>query len=271
MRTTWVGDVVKTLLYDFGPHMTWVSEYIAEIWGRPREEIWSRALSNLRALPRPRWVPLESGLYQLDSDVAYEETFLLVDEVVDALKFRQSAVLALPNRGKLFAADRSQPGALKALIDRCREKQATAAWPLSATLLECGPAGWRECVPPADLREAAKDLRRQDLGRLYQEQKQALDQLHERTQTDVFVATYALLETRDAPAAVQSWCTWSAGVETLLPQTDNVIFNRSPGRENPELLRVPWSIVERLCGHYLQPTAEDPTRYRVRAFPNVAE
>jgi hypothetical protein len=85
--------------------------------------LWSRALSNLRALQRPRWEPSSPGVLQVVSDVAYEETFLLVDEVRAALTFGADAVFAIPNRGALIAG---APGAPACRL--CWRRRTTSRW-----------------------------------------------------------------------------------------------------------------------------------------------
>jgi hypothetical protein len=271
VRQPWLDDVVRVLLYDFGAHMSIIPEHTAEIWGVSREELWARALSNLRALARPHWEPLGSVVFQLVSEVAYEETFPLVEEVVDALPVTGHPVCAIPNRGVLLAADGTDPAALKALIAESRHRLENGPWPLSGLLIERTPTGWRRYNPPAELAQAAGSLRALDLARTYLDQKAVLDKLHERTGTDVFVATFALRSQQHAPDQIQSGCTWSAGVETLLPKTDHIVLNRDPGSSHPDLLFVPWSTVERLGGHYLKTTSEDPPRFRVDAFPTPDE
>jgi len=267
----WVDDIDMKLLYDFGPHMTLVSDSKADIWGVPREELWSRALFNLRALPRPRWEPSSPGVLQIVSDVAYEETFLLVDEVRAALPFAATAVFALPNRGVLLAADSQNPAAVRALIQEVRERQDSNPWPLSASLVHLGPQGWQCYDPSGDLAAPAHAVRKISLARTYAEQKVALDKLHDRTTTDVFVANVTLRMLNGNSDDLHSWGTWSAGVPTLLPKTDRIALVVSPGDPKSEVVLSAWSTLEQVCGHHLQPTPEDPPRYRVDTFPSAAE
>jgi hypothetical protein len=271
VRQPWVEDVVMVLLYDFGQHMSYVPEHIADIWGVPREEIWARALSNLRSLARPRWDPADAGVFRIVSEVAYEETFLLVDEVVGALPVAGRPVFTIPNRGVLLAADSTELAAVHALVAQSRQQMENSPWPLSGWLIERTPTGWGHYGPPDELAAAAHSFRTLDLARTYHDQKAALDKLHERTGTDVFVATFTIRTDPAAPEHLRSWCTWSAGVESLLPKTDHIVLNRSPGATDPDLLLVPWATVERLCEHYLKPTDEDPPRFRVTAFATAAE
>jgi hypothetical protein len=267
----WVQDIELKLLYDFGPHMSLVSASKADTWGVPRTELWSRALSNLRALERPRWEPSSPGVLQVVSEVAYEETFLLVDEVRAALPFGADAVFAIPNRGVLIAADARDPAAVRSLIREMRERQDSNPWPLSTTLLQSGPEGWRCYEPPGELSAPAMALRKISLARTYADQKAALDKLYERTSTQVYVATVSLRMLNSNADDLHTWCTWSAGVPTLLPKTDNIALVTDPGNPKADVVLTDWAAIERVCGPHLQPTAEDPPRYRVDTFPSPAE
>jgi len=272
MRRPLCEDLHVALLYDFGPHMSHVSQEVADTWGAPAAEIWSRALANLRALQRPKWEPVAPGVFRLLSAVSYEETFLLVDEVLAALPCGERAVLALPNRGVLLAADSADLEACGRLIVTARQHLEKSPWPLSGTLLQRVAGVWRAYEPPKEYASAVQSLRVYDMGYVYRDQKTALDQLHQRTKVDVFVATFMVRSVNDAADRLQSWCSWSAGVRSLLPRTDYVIFNSAPGAEPPPpLILVPWETVERVCGSYLQPTAEEPVRYEVNAFPTPEE
>jgi hypothetical protein len=228
-------------------------------------------MANFNSLARPRWDAVTPGVFRIVSDVAYEETFLLREDVLSALRVSGDAVFTIPNRGVLLAADCADVTAVNALIAHSRQQLEHGPWPLSGLIFQRTPAGWRQFAPPKELAAPAHSLRTLDLARTYHDQKAALDRLHERTRTDVFVATFILRADPAAPEHVRSWCTWSAGVETLLPKTDHVIFNADPGADDPELILTDWGTVDHLCKHYLKPTPEDPPRFRVNAFPTTAE
>lgn len=267
----WRDDVSRVLLYDFGEHMITVSEQIAEVWGIARDALWARALANLRALPRPRWERTDPGVFRIVSNVSYEESFLLLDEVTNTVPITGRPVFAIPNRGIALAADSSDPVAMQALVQSMRHHLEHSPWPLSAGIFEQLEGKWRCYEPTRELATAVHSMRVLDLARTYHDQKAALDKLHQRTNTEIFVAS-CVLRTRgkDSPD-IESWCTWSAGVLTLLPKTDNVIFNATPTATDPEIAFVRWSTVEQVCGAYLQTTREAPQRFRVDRFPTGAE
>lgn len=267
----WVQDLSLNVVYDFGAHMAFVPRATVETWGVPEEEVWSRALANLRALPRPTWEPLGGGVFCMVSAAGYDETLLLVDKALESLEISTTAVFGLPNRGVCLAADSSDPAAVQGLLAQMRRSLGESPWPLSATLLERAAEGWRSFQPPPALAAGAHTLHLMDLAGIYQRQKSCLDKLHTRTQTELFVASFTLRAPKDQPDAVTSYATWSAGVDTLLPKTDNLVLVRNLRAPPAEALILPWAAVERVCGRYLEPTAEDPCRYRVRAFPDEQE
>jgi hypothetical protein len=66
-----------------------------------------------------------------------------------------------------------------------------------------------------------------------------------------------------------SAATWTAGVETLLPQADRIVLVRP---ESGETRIVPWQQIEPLVGSLLEEAAAMyPVRYRTRGFPDPAQ
>ncbi|HEY3808446.1 MAG TPA: hypothetical protein VGL50_00790 [Steroidobacteraceae bacterium] len=271
MRRPWLDDLLLVLLYDFGQHMSYVTRTHAEAWDAPDEEIWAYAFHNLRNLPRPHWDPVGHGVFRLTSAVTYEETFVLLDEVRARQRFAAHAAFAIPNRGILLSADSTDATALRALIleaQRCLQQE---PFPLSGNLLRRTREGWRRPALPQELAGSARTLETLSLSHAYRDQKIALDKLHHRAGTELFVATFALRDDAADPARVRSYCVLTEGVESLLPRTDHIIFNRGSGGLHPERLIVPWQTVEALFSGHLEQTSEAPERVRVRRFPSPSE
>jgi hypothetical protein len=78
------GDLMIRLVFDRGESLAHVQEELADTWGQNLDALKARALANLTSLQRPQWRALGDGVYQVVSDVSYEESFLLVNAVVDA-------------------------------------------------------------------------------------------------------------------------------------------------------------------------------------------
>jgi hypothetical protein len=103
---------------------------------------------------------------------------------------------------------------------------------------------------------------------LYETQKELLDAHHERTDTDIVVASYSMLSSRDRGHA--SFGVWAADVDTLLPRVDLIAFafTRDGAKET---LLVPWADACRVVGDRMETTTESPQRWRVRTFPDAAQ
>jgi hypothetical protein len=67
---------------------------------------------------------------------------------------------------------------------------------------------------------------------------------------------------------VVSYCVWGEGVDSLLPVTEKVAFMQH-GRERPVALG-DWARVMEVAGDLMEPTEDDPRRYRVQEFPDQA-
>ena len=103
------------------------------------------------------------------------------------------------------------------------------------------------------------------VGRDYAEQKELLDRLHAKTNKNFFVATFNVVQ--DPQGRLLSYAVWTESVESLLPQTDMVVFGGMEG----EPTMVPWSKAMEEVGHLLEPLEMYPPRYRVREFPSARQ
>jgi hypothetical protein len=86
--------------------------------------------------------------------------------------------------------------------------------------------------------------------------------------TDIFVATYSALRD-EKTGSVTSYCTWSEGVDCLLPETEQVVFFRPQSPEDGKLAaRGDWNTVRSVAGYLMEPQGLYPERWRVREFPS---
>jgi hypothetical protein len=211
VKWPWLGDLTLVLVYDFGPHIAQVVRDRADVWGQALEELRERALTNLRALSRPRWEPAGNGVFCLVSEVGYEESLLLVASIFDSLKVRGNPVVAVPNRGRLLAASSHETSALAALIELAQHAIQSAPWPLSGTLLERTANGWQLFEPPAELAAGARALQTISLAITYRDQEEALHKHCAKIGDHVYVARFDTLGLRQDPQVLHSWCTLGAG------------------------------------------------------------
>lgn len=261
----WHGDLDIVLMYDFGQHMTGVAADKADTWGQPLDAIFDRARANLAALERPSWEDLGEGVYQITSDVTFEESFVLVNAVWKSLTVQGDPVVAIPNRGVLYATGAENAAGIARLISEAQRSMQERPWALSATLLHKVGDNWQPFQPDADAVCAAHAFELVSLAITYAEQQKALEKYFEREGIDVYVGKFDFMRSPATPDAIESWCSWTETVDSLLPQTDVVILGRTD--EDIPALIVRWPDMARICGHYLQASEDDPPRFRVNAFP----
>jgi len=251
--------------------MTVVSAELAETWGQTLESILERALVNLAALPKPAWESIARGVYELRTETSYQESLLLVDKVIDQLPFSRTAVCIACNRGVLLAADADDSESLIELFEQAIESLRQKPWPLSATALQRRPDGWQEYHPQGEAAVRARNLHTVSLAGIYADQKQALESLHSKTQTDIFVATVGLFRRSQDGNAIRSWCAWGESFASLLPKTDLIAFARAGNNGDDRAMMVRWEHVVSIVSHHMRATSEDPARYFVDATFNDSE
>ncbi len=262
----WHGDLDIVLMYDFGQHMTGVTADAADPWGQTHDTIFDRARANLAALERPSWQELGDGVFQIASDVTFEESFVLVNAVWKSLDVQGEPVVAIPNRGVLFATGADNTAGLSRLLAEAQRSMQERPWPLSATLLHRADDSWQPFLPPdAETDCAAHAFELVSLAITYSEQQKALEKYFERESMDVHVAKFGFMRGESGPDSIQSWCSWTEGVESLLPRTDVVVLSR--GDEDIPARIVRWPDLARISGHRMQATEDAPPRFRVSLFP----
>lgn len=260
------GDLRIRLAYDFGNTVGFVKGHDLSTWGQSSADVLERARANLGRLEMPTWVDSERGYFHLTSPMSYAESMLLLDSVIDALPFAAHAVFLPCNRGILLTADERSDAAITAMLAEAARCLQHEPWPMTVTLCKRTPEGWRDVAPPATAAALAHNLFVRHRAEYYAAQKQELDALHERTDEDLFVASYSLCGNDEQ---CESFCVWGEGVKTLLPVTDWVAV--VPQEEKGKFIRVPWQHVVESCGPHLQATEENPPRFLVDSFPNPNE
>lgn len=260
------------LVYDFGAGLAHIDDELIDTWGQSFESALEAAVANLRALESPRWHAVDDGVYQLQSEVSYEESFVLLDRVRAALPFADSAVFIACNRGVLLAASGNDAAALVRMIALAEQSLHERPWPQSPELISYGVDGWQPFATAGEVAARAREMMTHDRARIYDEQKHALEQIHEATDEDVFIASCSLLRRDQDAGALRSWSTWSEGVPTLLPRSDLVALARNlDSGGDPDVLFVSWEQLQQVCAARLTPEALDPPRYRTEGFPSQQE
>ena len=265
-----LGSLEQILGYDHGQTVAQVPATLLEEWGAPIDAVIDRALNNLRALPAPTWLQVSVTVWKLESREGYNESFLQLPKIFESLPAKGTPIAMIPNRGVLLATGSEESGGVTALLATARKFIQEAPWPLCGDLFRIGSNGIQLFVPSGPDANALGSIQRLNIESIYSAQKAALEAHCETIEDPVFVATYSLRSHEGDPDQLQSLCSWTEGVPTLLPHTDLIAFVSGLSGSR-KIALIPWSTAASIVGHYFKSTDEEPPRTRVDEFPNAAE
>ena len=126
-------------------------------------------------------------------------------------------------------------------------------------------------LPPRSSPSFAKlhELRLRTVGAEYNDQKELLDQIHQHSGEDLFVASFSAVQHKDT-GRISSYSVWSDGVDTLLPETDDLVLLRADQAADKVQVAAAGKFVRvrEIVGDLMQPLGTYPERYRVVEFPS---
>jgi hypothetical protein len=266
-----VGDhLVGTVAYDWPEATQSIAPEQFEKWGVTVYEAMEDARQNLAAIRFTRGVigdKADTGqLTIFQEGDNYDAARLLMVDVIRDMPVRGRHVAMVPNRDQLYLTGSDDEIGLKIMIDLAEHGLADQSYGLSMVPLILDDDVWLDWMPPVDhpLHQRFRELKNNWLGPEYADQKEHLDKIHERNGVDIFVASFSGIRNK-ADNRLVTYCVWSAGVDTLLPETDLVAFCQSGVEETVAF--GPWERVREAAGELMERTEHYPTRWRVREFP----
>lgn len=263
-------DTALLLAYDT-EHLTRIlGASHLETWGVSLEEAIAIARDNLRDLAVEQFVQISPTLFASDWNDAYDSSRLLLADLAHRVAGPR-AVAMVPTRGRMLLSATRSKGDLLALLQNAKAAIDQEGRRVSTLMYEFVDGQPVPYVPEdEEVASLLADLRRIALQEDYAEQKQLLDQVHDKQGVDLFVATYMLYKGEDE--RIFSVATWTEGVEALLPRADKIAFvtmNDEGETRNAGVLD--WAQVAAVAGHLMQPEPDSyPPRYRVKQFPALA-
>jgi hypothetical protein len=255
------------LVYDLPDAMRSIPQANLDAWGLTLYEALEIACQNLATLPA-KFIGPETGdgVYLSATGDNYDASRILSPELISQFQVAGDPVAMIPNRDNLIVAGSDDAAGLGAMA-KMAAKALEQLRPISSVAVRYDGNEW---VPwmPAVSHPLYSQFRRfffDTLGRDYAEQKDLLDRLHAKTSKNYFVATYNVVQ--DPQGRLLSYTVWTESVESLLPETDLIVFGSLDG--DPAM--VPWSDALEKVGHYLESLDIYPPRYRVREFPTAEQ
>ena len=255
------------LVYDLPDAMRSIPQANLDAWGLTLYEVLEIACQNLATLPAKFIGPQSGdGVYLSATGDNYDASRILSPELIGRFQVTGDPVAMIANRDSLIIVGADDAAGLDAML-----KMATEALeqlrPISSIAVRFDGDEWVPWLPELShpLHKPFRRLYFDAMGRDYAEQKELLDRLHAKTNKNLFVATFNVVQ--DPQGRLLSYAVWTEHVESLLPQTDMVVFGGMEG----EPTMVPWSRAWEEVGHLLEPMDIYPPRYCVRAFPSAEQ
>jgi|AGTN01.1.fsa_nt_gi Protein of unknown function (DUF1444). len=105
-------------------------------------------------------------------------------------------------------------------------------------------------------------------GRSYYHQKEQLTTADVLV-NDIFVAEFTVAQNKDMRIA--SMCTWTEGVETLLPKADSISFVQVESGDVKIVARTSWEKAMQFIDDRIEQTQDYPPRFRTKGFPTAQQ
>lgn len=260
-----------SLAYDLPASLIQVNSDHLGNWGVSLYEALEIARQNL-AERTEQFAQVGDSLYVVMHGDSYDASRLVLTELPARLNLTGEAIAMTPNRETLMYAGGDDDEALQAMLHIAQQAVDHERYISGIALRLCGDE-WEPWLPPRghplhnDFALLAIRSRKFD----YDNQQQMLRQQFEQAGDDIFVATYQAHQV-ESTGAVESFCTWTKDVPTLLPQVDLVDFISLQDQDNPEVTpNVPWEAVERIVGDLLESRDVYPPRFFTAGYPTAEQ
>lgn len=244
-----------------------------EEWGLGVEEAFALARDNLRRMSAGGLQSLAPGLYFSPWCDNHDASRLTLDDLVRDCEVKGDYVAVVPNRDTLLVTGADDEDGLQAMLHVTAGILRDKPRPMSGIPIRLRRGIWEPYAPDVFYPElgAYRLLRLQSQAQDYGEQKELLDQLHAKTEKDVFVASFSAIQNKET-GALLSYCVWADGVSALLPQAEQVFFMRmAEDGEGSVAARGGWEQVCEVVGSRMKQTADYPPRFLVESFPTAEE
>ncbi len=264
------GHYIVTLVYDLPDSMMEVTDDMLARWNVGFDGALAAARENLWDASRERLKEVSPGVWSAPWQDNYDASRLVLHDLVWQYKVKGEPVAGIPNRDTLLVTGSEDVAGLARLF-QLAEEALKKPRPLGGLPLRLEGSEWKPFSLPAGHPSTAalKRLRVLTLGREYGEQKELLERDFERKAQDVFVANFSAVQQKGS-GEVSSYCVWSEGVDSLLPETEEVAFHRPSLPEDRQVTGMaPWARVHEVCRDLMPRAGLYPERYRVRKFPSA--
>jgi hypothetical protein len=267
-----VGEhLVTTVVYDLPASMRTLSETDFEGWNTSYYEAMEAARLNLEESTLA-WARIGDHLHSAMTGDNYDSARVLLTDQIREFEVRGDHVAMIPSRDTLLITGSDDMQGLQIMLDLTLQHLSEDPRPLSGVPLRLVDNDWEDWQPPDDhpLGAGFHWLMQVFLGGLYADQQELLGALHQKEQTDVFVASFSAVENEET-GEKRSYCVWGEGVDAVLPRTEYILLPTESDLAGSSTTHAggTWSRVREVVGDLMQPVPDlYPPRWRVREFPS---
>ena len=255
------------IVYDLPESMILIQQDQLDEWGVSFLEAFEIARENLSHLDGTL-TSIDNRLYIADSKDNFDATRLLMVEWIKRLRVDGAPVAMVPDRDTLLiTGSRDEKGLT--MMTRMAREAVERPRRINTITFRLDDDAWQPWLPDESFEcfSGIQMLNLESIAHEYNYQKSLIDE--RQTDPKVFIASFNILP-RENDAT--SYAVWSEGVDTLLPQTDEIAFaKREILDSNDPPYRVPWHIVQKILFERLAQYPMYPIRYFVDSFPTDAE
>jgi hypothetical protein len=236
-------------------------------WGVSEKEVFVIARKNVRALPDVPMTQFGQGVYEGAWDDQYRTSRLLTTDLMSRLTAPDVPVIMVPGKNTLLLTGENNEEGMALMVRRAEQVmgQPDAMAPLMLRLVD---GKWRNVVPQVCALEL-NNMRKAWEAQLYDNQKPLLQKRLAAKGRDAFVATFMMGRGAE-DQAMRSACTWSKGIDSLLPCTDMLCFV-DPDGDTKDAVVVDWDDAFAVVGALMRKTKDHPARYYVSQFPDAQQ
>ena len=257
------GDFTWTVVWDTPAIMERIDADQIETWGLSFDDLLETAKRNLAMAPFLGWDVVDGRIFAPKGIDDYDGARVFLPGQLDFLPFDEERVVFHPTRPSCAVMSVDDDEAIAVAAEQAL-RHVGAANRVSLSPVVGHTGNWRPLRLEPDHR-AYRDWSRlvtYDLAAAYETQHRLLEPSLGET---VFAASYVPIE--QSNGALSSYCTWTRGVESLLPEAERLAFYE----EGVEPFLVPWDHALEVCGHLMERTDHSPARWRVVDFPTQTE
>ncbi|MBZ0185926.1 MAG: hypothetical protein K8F91_06690 [Candidatus Obscuribacterales bacterium] len=237
-------------------------------WNTSIDELLPGAIANLVEATECPAEMVFPGVYLYNLADSHDASRLMLIDRIRQCQVQGRPVMMIPNRDLLIITGESDHDGQSKMLQIANQALNEIRSVLGIPLVLSGDDWY--CWQPSDYHPDCQQfgyLKLSSLAGIYEAEKVRLESRYEADGTDIFVASFMVLQSEDT-GRYWSTASWAEGVDTLLPEVDSISF---VGADQELKCMAPWVEAQEIVGSRMTALDSYPKRYRVESFPDASE